>query len=139
MAKVLCPCCGGVAGGDPGTLELARRVGVIVDGNPDPNALVPVTVEITLHDGRNVSEGTEVMYEHPARPVTHTAQRDKFRRNCETAARPNAPEAAVRVIAALARLESLPDVAALVDDIVPVPAAHSPTRLSGWSCEPRGT
>ena len=31
---------------DPDILELARRVDVIVDGNPDPNALVPVTVEI---------------------------------------------------------------------------------------------
>ena len=110
----------------PGTLELARRVGVIVDKNPDPNARVPGSVEITLRDGRSVSERFEVMYGHPARPVTRTAQRDKFRRNCETAARPNAPEAAERVIAAVARLESFPDVAALVDDLVPAPAAHPP-------------
>ena len=50
--------------------------------------------------------------------MTRTAQLDKFRRNCETAARPIAPEAAERVIAAVARLESLPDVTALVDDLV---------------------
>ena len=104
---------------DPDTLDLARRVDVVVDGNPDPNALVPVTVEISLRDGRGETERVEVMYGHPARPMTRGAQLDKFRRNCEAAARPIPPEAAERVIAAVARLESLPDVRALVDDLVP--------------------
>ncbi len=104
---------------DPDSLELARRVDVVVDGNPDPNALVPVTVEIALSDGRRETERVEVMYGHPARPMTRAAQLDKFRRNCEAAARPIPSEAAERIIAAVARLESLPDVAALVDDLVP--------------------
>ena len=104
---------------DRGTLELARRVDLVVDGNPDPNALVPVTVEIALGDGRRESECVEVMYGHPARPMTRSAQLDKFRGNCEAAARPLPPEAAERIIAAVARLESLPDVSALVDDLVP--------------------
>ena len=104
---------------DPDTLDLARRVDVVVDGNSDPNALVPVTVEISLRDGRSETERVEVMYGHPARPMTRGAQLDKFRRNCEAAARPIPPEAAERVIAAVARLESLPDVSALVDDLVP--------------------
>jgi 2-methylcitrate dehydratase PrpD len=104
---------------DPDTLDLARRVDVVVDGNPDPNALVPVTVEISLRDGSSETERVEVMYGHPARPMTRGAQLDKFRRNCEAAARPIPPEAAERVIAAVARLESLPDVSALVDDLVP--------------------
>ena len=104
---------------DPDTLDLARRVDIVVDANPDPNALVPVTVEIALRDGRNETERVEVMYGHPARPMTRGAQLDKFRRNCETAAKPVPREAAERVIAAVARLESLPDVAALVDDLVP--------------------
>ena len=104
---------------NPDTLALARRVDVVVDGNPDPNALVPVTVEIALRDGRSETERVEVMYGHPARPMTRAAQLEKFRRNCEAAARPIPPEAAERVIAAVARLESLPDVAALVDDLVP--------------------
>jgi 2-methylcitrate dehydratase PrpD len=103
----------------PDTLDLARRVDVVVDGNPDPNALVPVTVEISLRDGSSETERVEVMYGHPARPMTRGAQLDKFRRNCEAAARPIPPEAAERVIAAVARLESLPDVSALVDDLVP--------------------
>ena len=106
---------------DPDTLALARRVDVVVDGNPDPNALVPVTVEIALRDGRSGTDRIEVMYGHPARPMTRGAQLEKFRRNCEAAARPIPPEAAERVIAAVARLESLPDVGALVDDLVPGP------------------
>ena len=110
---------------NPDTLALARRVDVVVDGNPDPNALVPVTVEIALRDGRSETERVEVMYGHPARPMTRAAQLDKFRRNCEAAARPIPREAAERIIAAVARLESLPDVSALVDDLVPGSAADS--------------
>ena len=111
---------------DPDILELARRVDVIVDGNPDPNALVPITVEINLRDGRSETERIEVMYGHPARPMTRVAQLEKFGRNCAAAARPIAPEAAERVIAAVARLESLSDVTALVDDLVPAPTTHPP-------------
>ena len=110
---------------NPDTLALARRVDVVVDGNPDPNALVPVTVEIALRDGRSETERVEVMYGHPARPMTRAAQLDKFRRNCEAAARPIPRAAAERIIAAVARLESLPDVSALVDDLVPGSAAES--------------
>ena len=105
------------------SLELARRVDVIPDGNPDPNALVPVTVEIALHDGRSETEGIEVMYGHPARPMTRTDQLRKFRRNCETATQPIPRDATERLIAAVARLESLPDVTALVDALVPAPAS----------------
>ena len=77
---------------DPDTLALARRVDVVVDGNPNPNALVPVTVEIVLRDGRGATERVEVMYGHPARPMTRGAQLEKFRRNCEAAARPISPK-----------------------------------------------
>ena len=107
---------------DPDVLELARRVDVVLDGNPDPNALVPVTVEIALRNGSRDTEQVDVMYGHPTRPMTRNAQLDKFRRNCAAAARPIAPVASERVIAAVSNLESLPDVAALVDDLVPAPA-----------------
>ena len=111
---------------DPDTLDLARRVDMVIDGNPDPNALVPVTVEIALRDGRSATERVEVMYGHPERPMTRAAQLDKFRRNCEAAARPIPRAAAERIIAAVARLESLPDVGALVDDLVPVTDSDPP-------------
>ena len=73
---------------DPDILELTRRVDVIVDGNPDPNALVPVTVEVNLRDGRSDTERVDVMYGNPARPMARVAQLEKFSRNCAAAARP---------------------------------------------------
>ena len=109
---------------DPDILELARRVDVIVDGNPDPNALVPVTVEINLRDGRSDTERVDVMYGNPARPMTRVAQLEKFRCNCSAAARPIAPEPAEPLIATVACLESLSDVTTLVDDLVPAAAIH---------------
>ena len=92
--------------------------------NPDPNALVPVTVENNLRDGRSDTERVDVMYGNPARPMTRVAQLEKFRCNCAAAARPITPEPAERLIAAAARLESLSDVTALVDDLVPAAAIH---------------
>ena len=111
---------------DPDTLGLARRVDVVLDDNPDPNALVPVTVDITLRDGRTESERVEVMYGHPARPMTRTAQLEKLRSNCAAAANPISCEKVERIIAAVARLESLPDVTTLVDDLVPAPITRPP-------------
>ena len=111
---------------DSDALALARRVDMVADDNPNPNALVPVTVEITLRDGRSETERIDVMYGHPTRPMTRAAQLDKFRGNCERAASPIAPEAAERIIAAVARLDSLPDVTAIIDDLVPAPATDSP-------------
>ena len=108
---------------DPDSLDLARRVDMVVDANPDPNALVPVSVEIELRDGRSATERVDVMYGHPEHPMTRAAQLDKFRRNCAAAARPVTAAAAERIIAAVARLESLPDVGALVDDLVPEPSS----------------
>ena len=95
----------------------------------DPNALVPVTVEVNLRDGRSDTERVDVMYGNPARPMTRVAQLEKFSRNCAAAARPIAPEAAERVIATVARLESLSDVTVLVDDLVPAPTptTHPPS------------
>ncbi len=104
---------------DPASLALARRVDVVIDANPDPNALVPVTVELALRDGREGSHRVEVMYGHPARPMARADWLEKFRRNCGQAANPVPAEAVERLVAAVARLESLPDVAALVDDLVP--------------------
>ena len=108
---------------DPDSLDLARRVDLVVDANPDPNALVPVSVEIALRDGRSATERVDVMYGHPEHPMTRAAQLDKFRRNCAAAARPVPAAAAERIIAAVARLESLPDAGALVDDLVPDPSS----------------
>ena len=58
--------------------------------------------------------------------MTRVAQLEKFSRNCAAAARPIAQEPAERLIAAVARLESLSDVTAFIDDLVPAAAIHPP-------------
>ena len=40
---------------DTDTLRMARRLTVIEDDNPDPNALLPQRVEIDLAEGRTVA------------------------------------------------------------------------------------
>ena len=69
--------------GDPKTLALARRLQVVEDDNPDPNALLPQRVEIDLAEGRTVARSVEAVLGSPVRPLTADAMRGKFEM-CET-------------------------------------------------------
>ncbi|MBV9016372.1 MAG: MmgE/PrpD family protein [Alphaproteobacteria bacterium] len=64
--------------GDPDTLAVARRLSVIADANPDPNALHPVRVELDLADGRKVTCDVAEVLGSPARPLPPEAARAKF-------------------------------------------------------------
>jgi 2-methylcitrate dehydratase PrpD len=64
--------------GDPDTLALARRLTVITDTNPDPNALDPVRVELDLADGSTVACNVTDVLGSPARPLSPEAARAKF-------------------------------------------------------------
>jgi aconitate decarboxylase len=64
--------------GDPKTLALARRLQVVEDDNPDPNALLPQRVEIDLAEGRTVARSVEAILGSPVRPLTADAMRGKF-------------------------------------------------------------
>ena len=100
---------------DPASLALGRRIEVTIDGNPDPNALTPVTVEVELADGRRFVETLDVIYGNPARPMTREAHLDKVRRNAAAAVRPLKPEQVEALIATVDRLEDLADCRRLVD------------------------
>jgi len=63
---------------DPATLALARRLTVVADGNPDPNALHPVRAELDLADGRTVTCDVADVLGSPARPLSPAAARAKF-------------------------------------------------------------
>jgi aconitate decarboxylase len=63
---------------DPATLALARRLAVIADGKPDPNALAPVRVELDLADGSTVTCDVADVLGSPARPLPPAAARAKF-------------------------------------------------------------
>jgi 2-methylcitrate dehydratase PrpD len=66
------------ARGDAATLALARRLTVIEDGNPDPNALHPVRVELDLVEGGIIASDVRDVLGSPARPLSPEAARAKF-------------------------------------------------------------
>ena len=95
---------------DAATLELARRVSVTADGNPDPNALVPQRVVVRLRNGTEFSWSCEAMLAHSTRPLTTEQHLAKFRRCAEFAAVPLPSGTAERLIEAVERLETMEDV-----------------------------
>ncbi|MEQ9639754.1 MAG: MmgE/PrpD family protein [Alphaproteobacteria bacterium] len=100
---------------DAGSLDLAGRIEVIAVDNPDPNALVPITVELKTRDGRTLSETVDVIYGNPAKPMSREAHLAKFRRNLANAARPVPPENGERLIELVDDLESIEDATVLVE------------------------
>jgi aconitate decarboxylase len=103
---------------DPATLALGRRVEVVSDGHPDPNALTPIRVEVRLQGGVTHGLTLDVVYGHPAKPMTRDAHLAKFRRNWAAGATPLPPEQGERLIALVDGLERVEDVRALVDLMV---------------------
>ena len=68
--------------GDPDTLVLARRLSVIADANPDPNALHPARVELDLSNSRTLACDVADVLGSPARPLSAAAARVKFAACC---------------------------------------------------------
>jgi aconitate decarboxylase len=62
----------------PETLALARRLSVIADDNPDPNALTPQRIELDLANGRTLACDVADVLGSPARPLSPEAARAKF-------------------------------------------------------------
>jgi aconitate decarboxylase len=63
---------------DPVTLALARRLSVVDNGYPDPNALTPQRIEIDLADGRTVACELNAVLGSPERPLCAKAAKAKF-------------------------------------------------------------
>jgi 2-methylcitrate dehydratase PrpD len=101
--------------GDPATHALARRFAVRADANPDPNALGPVTVELTVKGGRRHEIAVEHMWGSPAHPLSREAHLAKFHRNWMSGARPLDEDAGARLVRLIDDLEALTDVRELVD------------------------
>jgi aconitate decarboxylase len=94
---------------DPGTLALARRLMIIEDSNPDPNALSPQRVEIDLAEGRTVACGVTQVLGSPERPLSPEAAREKFAACWCSALGPGAERGTV-LWDAISALDSLDDV-----------------------------
>ncbi|WP_298233822.1 MmgE/PrpD family protein [uncultured Azohydromonas sp.] len=101
---------------DPQRLDLARRVRVLDNGHPDPNAIGgPQQVAVRLKDGRQVELHIDHLFGSPQRPLNRHEQDTKFERCC-AAAREPLPGAQVRMLAtALRGLEGMDDVARLAE------------------------
>ena len=95
-------------------LELAGRVTITADANPDPNALSPITVSVRLADGRELARTLTAIYGNPANPMTHEAHLAKFRTNAKAAAKPLSDGAIAALIALVDDLEHQPSTAPLL-------------------------
>ena len=104
---------------DPETLALGTRIAAVVDDNPDPNALTPVTVSVRLKDGRELSRTIDTVYGNPAKPMTREAHLAKFRRNFGAALNLMPTVNVDRLINLLDDIEHLDDVRRIGDLLVP--------------------
>lgn len=98
---------------DPALFEIGQRIEVIIDGNPDPNALAPQRLEIDLQDGRALTLAIPATYGSPANAMTREAHLEKFRRNWTHAAEALDPIQGERLITMIDSLEQLPDIGQL--------------------------
>jgi 2-methylcitrate dehydratase PrpD len=94
---------------DPATHELARRIVMQADDNPDPNALVPQSVVVTLKDATVLRWSCTVMLANPARRLTRDQHLAKFRRCLDFAQAPLSPGSGEMLIGLVDRLEELAD------------------------------
>ena len=97
---------------DPATLALARRLAIIKDDNPDPNALLPQRAEINLVEGRMVACDISQVLGSPERPLSLETAKAKVAACWRWASRP-AAEQGTALWEAVSSLDSLDDVGSL--------------------------
>jgi aconitate decarboxylase len=107
----------GAALTDPATHALAGRIVMESDGNPDPNAMAPQEVVVTLKDATVLRWHCAVMLANPARRLGREQHLAKFRRCLEFAREPLRPGAGDTLIDLVDRLERLADVRALTEPL----------------------
>lgn len=108
---------------DPKTLELAGRVSIQTDDNPDPNALSPIEVAINMKSGERYEIALDAIYGAPAKPMTQEAHLAKFRKNCELAAPAVPKDQAEALIEAVEKVEDVDDMRSVLDLCIAAGAA----------------
>jgi 2-methylcitrate dehydratase PrpD len=103
---------------DAVTQDLARRITLEVCDAGDPNALVPVEVEVMLATGARHTARIDAVYGNPAKPMTRDAHIAKFLGNAESAARPLQPQQAQALVGLIDNLEGVADVTEIVDHLI---------------------
>jgi 2-methylcitrate dehydratase PrpD len=104
---------------DATTHELAARIQIAGDGNPDENALVPQSLTVELRNGTRHDIRLDQVLGHPERPLSREQHLGKFRRCWRYGAVPLAESAGEEMIRLVDRLESVADVRELLALTVP--------------------
>lgn len=99
---------------DPRTHGFAGRVEIVVDGNPDQNAMGPVRVVATLRDGSSRTAAVPVGLGHYEAPLTQAQNETKFLQCWADSARPMLHSGAAGLIEAAANIGAAPDAAAAI-------------------------
>jgi 2-methylcitrate dehydratase PrpD len=94
--------------------SLAARTRMVVQDDGDPNALVPIGVEIALTDGSRLRTEVRHVYGSPENPMTRDAHLAKFRQNCLDGRHPLSPAEINGLIDACDTLHGIPDIDALL-------------------------
>jgi 2-methylcitrate dehydratase PrpD len=99
---------------DPIAHRYAALVDVVMDGNPDLNALDPQEVSVRLTSGAEHRVHLKHVFGHPEEPLSRAQNIDKFRR-CMTFGRLPMPDGqADALIAAVDGLEAMADISELM-------------------------
>ncbi len=62
---------------NPQTLDDAAKIHVILDDNPDPNALSPQKIVLELNDGRTIKQTVDMPFGSPLRPLSRADELTK--------------------------------------------------------------
>ena len=100
---------------DPETHALACRFTLVADHNRESNAFVPVTVTVALKDGHKHAITLDVVYGHPANPMSREAHVEKFRRNWGCGTVPLDDAKGERLIGLVDDLEAVADIRELIE------------------------
>jgi 2-methylcitrate dehydratase PrpD len=101
---------------------LGQRVHVVIDDNPDPNALSPQTVIVRLKNGQEHALTLPHTLGSPQRPLPYEQHLAKFRRCLTAAVQPLSVDAGDRLIAMVEQLDDLPYSHALLQPLQPIGA-----------------
>lgn len=103
---------------DPIVHRHAAKVRVVTDANPNPNALDPQTIAVTLASGQKHSIIIPKTYGHPEAALTSAENEDKFRRCCANAAAPIPAARVERLLGLVRDAETMADCTALLDAMI---------------------
>lgn len=96
----------------------APHVTLVPNGCDDPNALVPQSMQVTLHDGRVLHNHRDAAIGSPQRPLSRAQQLEKFHHCLDHAARPFDAGHRDALISHFDQLQDIDDVRRLVDLLI---------------------